>query len=31
MEKWNLITFEETRENKRGTPEIPVCLVLEKA
>lgn len=29
MEKWSLITFEETCKNKRRPPEIPTCLVLE--
>lgn len=31
MEKWSVTTFEETCKTKRGTPEIPACLVLEQA
>lgn len=31
MEKWSLITSEETYKTKRGTPEIPARLVLEQA
>lgn len=31
MERWSLITFEETCKTERGIPEIPACLVLEQA